>query len=194
MGAIESGASKPEGALLTDGLWRDPRWITFSGSVGGVIMIVVFLELGLVALWIACGSGRQRRSHFWVRVALASLALPALMAVLVGVARLNVLSDDAAKAILPFLFFLGVVALMLLPGLLYRRSSSSLGPSDSDGGGGPGPGQPRSSPDVPRGGVPLPDADQASARARDHNTPKFDDPKWRRPAHEPRRAPARTNG
>ncbi len=158
-------------------------------------MIVVVLELGLVALWIACGSGKQRRSHYWVRVALASLALPALMAVLVGAARLNVLSlsDEAAKAILPFLFFLGVVALMLVPGLLYRRSSSSPGPSDSDGGGGPGPGQPRPSPDVPRGGVPLPDADQASARARDHNTPKFDDPKWRRPAHEPRRAPTRTN-
>lgn len=167
-----------------------------SGSVASVIMILVSLEFALVALWIACGSGRQRRSHFWVRVVLASLALPALMAVLVGVARLRVLSlsDDAAKAILPFLFFLGVMALMLLPGLLYHGSSSSPGPSDSDGGGGPGPGQPRSSPDVPRGGVPLPDADQASARARDHNTPKFDDPNWRRPTHEPRRAPARTNG
>jgi hypothetical protein len=118
-------------------------------------MIVVFLELGLVALWIACGSGRQRRSHFWVRVVFASLALPSLMAVLIGVARLNVPSNDAAKAILPFLFFVGVMALMLVPGLLYRRSGSSPGPSDSDGGGGPGPGQPRSSPDAPRGGVPL---------------------------------------
>jgi hypothetical protein len=163
---------------------------------GGVITIVVFLELGLVALWIACGAGRQKRSHFWVRVVLASPALPALMVVLVGVARLLVLSlsDDAAKAILSFLFLVGVMALMLVPGLLYRGSGGSPGSSDSDGGGGPGPAQPRSSPDVPRGGVPLPDADPASARARDHNTPKFDDLKWRRPAHEPRRAPAQRTG
>jgi hypothetical protein len=163
--------------------------------LGGVIIILVFLELGLVALWIAVGSGRQRRSHFWVRALLASLALPALMAALVGVASLNPLSlsDGAAKTSLSFLFFVGVVVLMFVPGLLYRRLDPSPGSSESDGGGGPGPGQPRPSRDAPRGGVPLPDADQARARARDHNTPKLDDPKRRRPAHEPRRTPAATN-
>ena len=169
------------------------------GSVdrlGGVIMIVVFVELGLVALWIAVGSGRERRSHFWFRVVLASLALPALIAALVGVARVHPLSlsDDAAKTLLSYFCFLGVIVLMFVPGLLYRRLDPSPGSSESDGGGGPGPGQPRPSRDAPRGGVPLPDADQARARARDHDRPKLDELKRRRPAHEPRRTPAATNG
>jgi hypothetical protein len=159
----------------------------------GVITIVVFLELGLVALWIAVGAGAHRRSHFWARVLLASLGLPLLMAVLISIARLNVLSDGVAKALLSSLFFLGVVALMFVPCLLYRRSDSSSGPSESDDGGGPGPSHPRSSPDAPRGGLPLPDADPARARARDHNRPRFDHPNRRRPEHAPARTPAGTN-
>ncbi len=179
-------------------------WVYLCGSVNdlsgsafylsaGVITIVVFLELGLVALWIAVGSGGQRRSHFWVRVLLASLGLPLLMAVLFSVAQLNVLSDGAAKALLSSLFFLGVVALMFVPCVLYRRSDSSPGPSESDGGGGPGPGQPRPSPDAPRGGIPLPDADPARVRTRDHTKPRVDRPNRRRREHEPARTPARTN-
>jgi hypothetical protein len=158
-------------------------------------MTVVFLEPFLVALWIAVGSGRQRRSHFRVRALLAALALPALMAALVGVARQRALplpDDDTGKGLLTVLFVLGVIALMFVPGLLYRRLDPSPGPTESDGGGA-GPGPPRRSPDGPRGGVPLPDADQARARVRDHHTPKLDDPKPRRPAHEPRRTPASTN-
>ena len=171
-----------------------------SGTVGRItgfeIMIVVLLEPFLVALWIAVGSGRQRRSHFRVRFLLASLALPALLPALVGVALLRVplLSDDAAKQLLTLLFFLGVIGLMFVPGVLYSVSDPSQGRSESDGGGGTGPGPPRRSPDGPRGDVPLLDADQAHARARDHDRPKLDNPKRRRPAHEPRRAPAATNG
>jgi hypothetical protein len=161
---------------------------------GGAITISVFLEIGLVALWIAVGPGRQRRSHFWVRILLACLALPALLAVLIGIGRTNVLPDATAKPVLSFLFFAGVVALMFVPGLLYRRSGSPPGPSDSDGGGGWGPGRPRPSPQAPSGGIPLPDAEQARARARDHSAPKFDGATRRRPAHSPRRTPVRTSG
>jgi hypothetical protein len=160
------------------------------------IMAVVFLEPFLVALWIAVGSGRQKRSNFWVRALLAALALPALMAALVGIARQRVLpvpDEGAGKGLLTLLFLFGVIALMFVPGLLYRALDSSPGPPESDGGGGTSPGPPRPSPDDPRGGVPLPDADQARARARDHQTPKFGDRKRRRPAHEPRRTPAATN-
>ena len=159
----------------------------------GVTVIVASLELGLVALWFAAGSGRQRRSYFWARVLLAALALPAFVATLVGVARLHVLalSDDAATTLWPFLLFLGVIILMLVPGVLYRRSDPSPGPSEPDGGGGPGPGQPGLSPDAPRGGIPLPDADQASSRARDHNRPKFQHLKQRRRAPDPPRTPVR---
>lgn len=166
-------------------------------STSFVIMTVVVLEPFLVALWIAVGSGRQRRSHFWVRAFFAALALPALMAVLVGVARQRVLSlpdDGAGKGLLTLLFLVGVIALMFVPGLLYRRSDPSPGPSESDGGGGTGPAPSRPSLDGPRGGVPLPNAEQARARARDHDTPRWDDRMRRRPAHEPRRAPATTNG
>jgi hypothetical protein len=164
---------------------------------GFVIMAVVFLEPFLVALWIAVGCGRQRRSHFWLRASLAALALPALMAALVGIARQRVLplpDDGLGKQLLSLLFVVGVIALMFVPGLLYRPSDRSPGPSESDGGGGTRPKPPRPSPDRPRGGVPLPDADQARARARDHQTPKFADWKRRRPAHEPRRTPAPTPG
>ena len=160
-------------------------------------MLLVWLAVftvGFIAIAVTAGPTKQRRSHFWVRVALASLALPALEAALVGIARLNVLTDGAAKSFLSLLFFVGVMGLMLVPGLLYRGSGSSPDPPDSDGGGCNGPGPPPSSPDAPRGGIPLPDADQASARVRDHRPPKFNDLKRRRPAHEPRRAPARTIG
>ena len=160
-----------------------------------VILTVVFLEPFLVALWIAVGSGRQRRSHFWFRALLAALALPAFMAVLFGVARQRVLSlpdDEVGKGLLTLMFLVGVIALMFVPGLLYRRSDSSSGPSESSGGGGPGPGQPPSSPHAPAGGLPLPDAEQASTRARDHNGPKFDDLMRRRPVQKPGRTPTRT--
>jgi hypothetical protein len=162
---------------------------------GFAIMAVVFLEPFLVALWIAVGCGRQRRSHFWLRASLAALALPALMAALDGIARQRVLpipDEGLGKQLLSLLFVVGVIALMFVPGLLYRPADRSPGPSESDGGGGTRPTPPRPSPDRPRGGLPLPDADQARARARDHQAPKFADWKRRRPAHEPRRTPAPT--
>jgi hypothetical protein len=158
---------------------------------GSLIIVVVFLEPGLVALWIAAGSAKQRRSHFWLRVVLASATVPAFMAGLLAIARLNLLPDEVAKPSLSLLFFLGVMALMFVPGLLYRTPGSSPGPSEDDGGGGPGAGPPPSSPDAPRGGIPLPDADLASARTRDHAAPKFDPLTERRPAHRPVRSPAR---
>jgi hypothetical protein len=160
---------------------------------GFAIMSVVFLEPWLVALWVAVGSGQQRRSPFWLRAVLAALALPALMAVLLGLARQRVLPlpEDGGKQLLTLLFVVGVVALMFVPRLLYQPADPSPGPSEPDDGGA-GPGPPRRSPDGPRGGVPLPDADQARARVRDEHPPKPDDRKRRRPTHEPRRTPTTT--
>ena len=159
----------------------------------GSILILVAFELAFVGLCLTGSTPRQRRAHFWLRVFLASLFVPSLFAMLVMVARLKLLSDDAAKAVSLSVWFIGVMALMLVPGLLYRSADSSSDPPESDGGGGPGPKQPPFGPEAPRGGVPLQDADQASARARDHSTPQFGRLKRRRPAHEPRRAPVRTN-
>jgi hypothetical protein len=118
------------------------------------------------------------------------------MVALVGIARQRVLplpDDGAGKELLTLLFFVGVIALMFVPGVLYRPLGPSTGPSGSsdDGGGGPEP--PGPPPSGPRGSVPLLDADQARARSRSHDRPKLHDPKPRRPAHEPRRAPAPAN-
>jgi hypothetical protein len=145
----------------------------------------------LVAIWMAVGCGCQRRSHFWVRFSLAFLGLPSLLAIFVWVAWLNVVSDGAGKVFFPVLLLLGVVALMFVPGLLYRGTIAPPGSSESDGGGGSGPRPPGPSPSDPRGGIPLPDADQASARVRDHNSPKFEDQKRRRPTHDSPRTPAK---
>ena len=87
------------------------------------------------------------------------------------------------------LFFLGAMAVILVPALLYRRFGSAPGPTESDGGGGPGPDQPCSSSDPPRGGLPLPDADQATTRARDHRLKLHD--RKRRPDAPKRRTPVR---
>ncbi len=81
-------------------------------------------------------------------------------------------------------------SLILIPSLLFNASESSQGPSDADGGGGTDPRQPPSPPSVPGGRIPLPDAEQARERVRDHDRP--DRVRPRRPAREPERAPAQT--
>ena len=92
--------------------------------------------------------------------------------------------------------FLGLVcaAVLILPAL---REGPDFPPgrSDpgSDGGWGRGPDEPPARPGPPSGGIPLPDAEQASIRLRDHRKlpeqlPKRD----RRPSREPDRTPVRT--
>jgi hypothetical protein len=159
----------------------------------GLITLWVLLECGFVGLCIAWGPAAQRRPRFWARVALTCLAIAAYLAVLFALVQVSVLSDGAASKLLPTLLLIGVGALICVPSLFYRKSASPPGASESDGGGGSGPQLPDSPFAPPRGGIPLLDADQASARARDHLTPKFAAPTRRRPAHEPRRRPVRTN-
>jgi hypothetical protein len=87
-----------------------------------------------------------------------------------------------------------VLLVAFLPVLLGRGSSPPDGTdSDSEGDWGNGPRQPPSPPDPPRGGMPLPDAEPARVRLRDHDRltdlmPARD----RRPAREPARGPVRT--
>jgi hypothetical protein len=68
-------------------------------------------------------------------------------------------------------------------------------PSDpgSDGGWGRGPNPPPTPPDSPRGGIPLPDAEQPLIRLRDHRKLTERLPRReRRPTREPERTPVRT--
>jgi hypothetical protein len=158
----------------------------------GIIPMFVVLQALFVGVYLAWGPREQRRSHFWARIVISSVSMAIYTAVLVGVNQLNVLSDDVATKLLVSLFIVGVIAQLLVGGLFYRASGSSSDPRGSDSDGGPGPRPPDFSPDPPRGGVPLLDADQARTRARDHTAPRFAGLTRRRPAHEPVRTPART--
>jgi len=92
-----------------------------------------------------------------------------------------------------------LVTVLLAPVLLPRKvlypppaPPSSGTDDDDDDGGGRGPRKPPQAPEGPRGGLPLPDADPAQVRIRDHRRPALMRFRARRPAHEPERAPART--
>ena len=92
---------------------------------------------------------------------------------------------------------LGIVcaAVLILPAL---RDSPEIPPGrpdqGSDGGWGRGPDLPPKPPDSPRGGIPLPGAEPASVRLRDHRTLTEQLPKReRRPSREPDRTPVRSH-
>ncbi len=156
-----------------------------------LVWLIVF-ALTFVAVALSAGSSQQRRSHFWVRVGLAFVAMPLLVAsVVIAVGLVGGLPDGAVAALLVLLIFVFVPALFFVPALLYRRSGSSPGScEDDDGGWGPGPDPPLSPPETPRGGLPRPDAEPARIRVRDHTGPEFDRVIPRRPAREPERTPA----
>jgi hypothetical protein len=85
-------------------------------------------------------------------------------------------------------------AVLIIPAL---RDSPDFPPRPdpgSDGGWGRGPDHKPSPPASPRGGVPLPDAEQARIRLRDHRKLSELLPKReRRPVREPDRTPVRTH-
>jgi hypothetical protein len=140
------------------------------------------------------GSPRDRKPHFWLRVA-ALPVLPSLIAATLIVFRdLRLVPDGVAASMLLTLVFLTLPGLMLVPALLYRRPGSSPDASDDDGGGGPGRGPDPPPPPAPRGGVPLPDAEPARLRLREHGRRALGVRAPRRapqePVHSPHRAPS----
>jgi hypothetical protein len=85
-------------------------------------------------------------------------------------------------------------AVLILPAL---REGPELPPNHSDpgsdGGWGRGPNRPPTPPEPPRGGIPLPDAEPARVRLRDHRRLSEQLPgRERRPVREPERTPVRT--
>ena len=88
------------------------------------------------------------------------------------------------------------VGVLLIPAL---RDQEPAPPRRADGenddGWGPGPKSPPQPPTPPRGGIPLPDAEQARIRLRDGERLADKLPsRERRPAREPLRPPVRTPG
>jgi hypothetical protein len=107
------------------------------------------------------------------------------------VRELRVVPDRVAATMLLTVVFLTIPGLILVPALLYRRPGSSPDSSDDEGGGGRGPGPEPPRPTAPRGGVPLPDAEQARLRLREHGRRALGAHRPRRPAREPAPTPGR---
>jgi hypothetical protein len=138
------------------------------------------------------GSPRDRKPHFWLRVAVLPVAPSLLAAILIAARELRMVPDGVAVTLLLTLVFFTIPGLILVPALLYRRPGSSPDSSDDDGGGGPGGGPHSPAPPPPRGGVPLPDAQQARVRLRDHGRRALAIRRPRRAAREPVRSPDRS--
>lgn len=188
-------------ALVEPQAWRYPESAVLpepDPSTGGdralslIVWLVAFAVL-FGAFVLAAGSSRERRSHFWIRVVSMPLVPALVIAGFVGVGEIGLLPDWAVRTTLMLLVFFIIPAMMFVPALLYRRPGSSPDARDDDDdddrGGGPGPEPPPARPTVPRGGVPLPDAEPSRRRVRDHNRVVFGGPRLRRPAREPERLP-----
>jgi hypothetical protein len=144
---------------------------------------VLAFGLCLGALGLAPGQRSQRRSHFWLRlvaIALIPGCALSITSAIVPIWRMQVVTI--------WLYLMAIPALILLPALLFRPSGPPPG-STGDEGGGPGPGPPPPAPARPRGGIPLPDAEPARARVRDHVRPRLVSRQARRRAREPTPAP-----
>jgi hypothetical protein len=91
---------------------------------------------------------------------------------------------------------LGLIGVGVLIYVALRQDSGQQrrqGDSGQDDGWGNEPRRPPEPSDRPWGGVPLPDADQALVRLRDHRRlPDLLPERDRRPAREPERTPTRT--
>jgi hypothetical protein len=146
------------------------------------VWLLIF-GVSFTALGVAAGPSTERRPHFWALLPLATLIAGCLVVLAVAVSP-----RGSMGAVMGFLGLLALPALMLAPAMLYRRPGPSSD-SGEDGGGGRGPDAPPSPPPAPRGGIPLPDAEPASVRRRDHHAARLSDRRPRRPSREPETAP-----
>jgi len=95
-------------------------------------------------------------------------SVPTRVAVLIGILVLPVLS--LASGSITFVPLFALPAMFIVSGMLFGGGDSPPDRPDVDdgGGGGGGPRRPDPPPSPPSAAPPLPDADQARARARDH--------------------------
>jgi hypothetical protein len=124
----------------------------------------------------------ERRPRLAVRVLLV-VVIPFCLLVLLFVAIQSKMLPIAGIHKLAWILVVLSLAFMFVPVVLFRRSTSSSGPSDADNGGGSGPGPPPGPPTVPPGGIPLLSADQPRTRVREHTAPKLGS-RPRRPARD----------
>jgi len=141
-----------------------------------------------------------RPSKLGARVLKLVLILFGPLGVVIGLGSLGLgLDDSTGKGLLLLALIWLFCSLLLAPEFLFpnsgppARAPESEGEGDGGGGSGGGnPPQPSPRPGAPRGGIPLPDAEQSRLRVRDHDRPARRRLRPRRPAREPDRTPART--
>ena len=161
------------------------------GRAASLIVWLAAFALLFGAFVVFAGSPRERKPHFWLRVAALPLVPAFIAAILLLCGELRILPESVAVTLLLTLVFLTIPGLILVPALLYRKPGTSPDSSDDEGGGGRGPEPPPARPPRPRGGVPLPDAQQARMRIREHGRRLTGGHRLRRPAREPHRRPIR---
>lgn len=152
-----------------------------SWAIGTVLM---FFGFGVVA----CSAlGSTRRSGFYIRLGCTTLVMLVLA---VGVAFAITFRALPQRAVGLLWVALLIATLALAPVFCYQTFGSVQSSSDGDEGGGSGPDPPPPPPGPPRGGPPLPDAEPARTRRRDHSR-SSQRVSRRRPAVKParRRAP-----
>lgn len=154
---------------------------TIAWLAGTVLMFVEFGVLACSAL------GSSRRPRFYIRFSCASLVMLAAAVGLAFAINFSALPQGASGSAWMALL---LASLAVAPVFCYRTFVPSRNSSEDDGGGGgggPGFGPPPPPGDQPPGGVPLPDADPARSRRRDHNRPSLRGVSRRRPADQPAR-------
>jgi hypothetical protein len=152
--------------------------------VGSKLIVVMFaLEVSFVTVCVVAGFAPGRRPNSRSRVLVRCLSAPGLVLLIVLVAP--------EQLAVPLGWMTLIIAMFVIPALSCRRLDAPPDSSDEDGGGGgSGPDPPSGSPESPRGGIPLPDADPSRVRVRDHSAPKTRRLKrWRE--REPGRSPTR---
>jgi hypothetical protein len=146
---------------------------------------LVVMELSFVCCAILAASLQmKRRARFWLRFMLSMLGLLSGLALLAAAVMLKLLPESL---LMPLWLGLAVGALTLALLFCYTAGDSSSGSSE----GGDGEVVRPDRPGGPRGAVLLPDADQATARVRDHSRPKLIEVGPRRATRGPGRRPAR---
>jgi hypothetical protein len=168
-----------------------PQSPSGGGQATSFIIWLAAFALLFGAFVVLAGPARERKPHFWLRVAVLPLVPMVIAGVVIALGALRMLPDGVTAMILMTVVFLTIPAIILVPALLYRRPGPSPDSSDDEGGGGPGPGPPPAPPAPPRGGVPLPDAEQSRTRIREHDRRVFGGPRPRRRVREPDPSPIR---
>jgi hypothetical protein len=131
-----------------------------------------------------------RHSRLVVRIVMVPLIVLAPLGALAVFARLFPSAPDGLGPVLMMLYlFYVIVAIMLVPALFWAPDSSSGPSGGGTDGGDTDPPLPTAPPGAPSGGVPLPDAEQARGRVRDHDRPNRRMGPTRRTPQEPERAP-----